>query len=143
MTTIRYLSPTDLLVIHRSLLLEFGGMPGITQAGFGRLEIAAFAPQQTMFGADLYPGLADKASALVYGIIGNHPFSDGNKRAAVVALNVMLVLNGATLQATNDELYDLAMAASVGLPREDITRWIEAHCPDLAAASTPATEPAP
>jgi death-on-curing protein len=86
-----------------------------------------------MFGQDLYPGLADKVVALVYGIISNHPFSDGNKRVAVVALDVMLTLNGATLVATNDEVYELALAAAGGMPREELRRWIIAHCPDLPA----------
>jgi death-on-curing protein len=131
--TVHYLLPADLLLIHHALLLEFGGMSGVTQAGFGRLETAAFAPRHGMFGQDLYPGLADKAAALVYGIISNHPFSDGNKRVAVVALDVMLTMNGATLVASNDEVYDLALAVADGMPREELRRWIVAHCPDLPA----------
>jgi prophage maintenance system killer protein len=35
---------------------------------------------QTFGGDDLYPGLAEKASHLLYFLIKNHPFSDGNKR---------------------------------------------------------------
>jgi death-on-curing protein len=131
---VRYLLPPDLLLIHHALLLEFGGLPGVTQAGFGRLDTAAFAPQHGMFGQDLYPELVDKVAALVYGIISNHPFSDGNKRVAVVALDVMLALNGATLVATNDEVYDLALAVASGMPRDELRRWIVAHCPDLPAS---------
>jgi death-on-curing protein len=124
----RYLSPRDLLVIHQSLLLEFGGMPGITEAGFGRLETAAAVPQQSMFGADLYPTLADKGAALLHAIIRNHPFSDGNKRVAVVALVVLLQLNGAALEASNDEIYDLAIATSEGrTSREDLAAWVAAR----------------
>lgn len=122
-----YLTPLDLITIHQALLTEFGGMPGITEAGFGRLETAAYAPQQTMFGADLYPDLPAKAAALVFSIIGNHPFSDGNKRVAVVALDLMLTLNGAALTATDAEVYDLAMAVAAGMPRAAIVAWIADH----------------
>jgi death on curing protein len=124
----RYLTPYDLLLIHQSLLSQFGGMAGITEAGFGRLETAAYAPQQSMFGEDLYPDLPSKAAALVAAITGNHPFSDGNKRVAVVALDLMLTLNGATLSATNDEIYELAIASARGMEREAITAWVYAHC---------------
>jgi hypothetical protein len=48
--TMRYLTPTELIAIHSMLLGEFGGMRGITEAGFGRLEAAAAAPQASMFG---------------------------------------------------------------------------------------------
>ena len=133
----RYLSPYDLLLIHQSLLSQFGGMAGITEAGFGRLETAAYAPQQSMFGADLYPDLPSKAAALVAAITGNHPFSDGNKRVAVVALDLMLTLNGATLSATNDEIYELAIAAARGSDRATITAWVYEHC--RAAKVNPAS----
>jgi death-on-curing protein len=124
----RYLSAHDLLVIHQALLLEFGGMPGITEAGFGRLETAAAVPQHSMFGDDLYPTLADKGAALLHAIIRNHPFSDGNKRAAVVALMVLLRLNGAALEASNDEVYELAIAASEGrMARDDLAAWVAAR----------------
>jgi death-on-curing protein len=123
----RYLSPHDLLIIHQSLLTEFGGMVGITEAGFSRLETAAATPRQTMFGDDLYPDLASKAAALVFSITRNHPFSDGNKRVAVVALDVMLTRNGWRLTASNDAMYDLAMAAANGLEREAIEEWVRGH----------------
>ncbi|NJK78390.1 MAG: type II toxin-antitoxin system death-on-curing family toxin [Chloroflexaceae bacterium] len=124
---IQYLSPEELIIMHQSLLLEFGGMGGITEAGFTRLENAAYAPRQSMFGTDLYPDLPTKAAALVYGIIRNHPFSDGNKRTALVALAVLLELNGATLTATNDEAYNLALAVAADMTRAELTTWIAAH----------------
>jgi death-on-curing protein len=124
----RYLSARDLLLIHQTLLQGFGGMAGITETGFGRLETAAHAPRHSMFGADLYPDLPSKAAALVHSIMHNHPFSDGNKRTAVVALDLMLTLNGATLHASNQQVYDMAMAVASGMPREELIAWVAAHC---------------
>lgn len=136
----RYLSATDLLVIHQGLIESFGGMAGITEAGFARLEAAAAAPRQSAFGADLYPELADKAAALVFAIVRGHPFSDGNKRVAVAALDLILALNGARLTASNAELYDLAMAAAGSLPRDALVDWVRGH---LAPADAEVDPPPP
>lgn len=122
-----YLTPEDLLLIHQALIEEFGGMPGITEAGFARLEAAAGTPRQSAFGVDLYPELADKAAALAHAIVRGHPFSDGNKRVAVVALDLMLTLNGTRLTADNTQVYDLAMAAAKSMPREELAAWVREH----------------
>lgn len=123
-----YLSPADLIAIHELLLTEFGGMRGITEAGFGRLEAAAAAPQASMFGAEIFPSLSDKAAALCQGIARAHPFSDGNKRVALVALGVFLQQNGARLQANNDEAYATIMALARGeLAHAALAEWVARH----------------
>lgn len=141
-----YLTPHDLLLIHAALLDEFGGMHGVTEAGFARLEAAAATPRQSAFGLDLYPDLPAKAAALAHAIIRNHPFSDGNKRVAVAALDLMLTLNGATLVAGNDQVYALAMAAAERMDREAVEDWVRYHTlmPPLAmtGAAPAAPEPA-
>ena len=131
-----YLVPADLIVIHEMLIAEFGGMRGITEAGFGRLEAAAAAPQVSMFGADIYPDLPGKAAALCDAIVRAHPFSDGNKRVGLVALDLFLARNGATLTATNDQAYTTIMALAQGqLSREELTAWIAQHSEELRVKS--------
>jgi death on curing protein len=123
-----YLTPTDLIAIHELLLAKFGGMRGITEAGFGRLEAAVATPQASMFGQDLYPGVTEKAAALCQAIVRAHPFSDGNKRVALVALDMFLAHNSRTLAATNDEAYATIMALARGeLGREALVEWVEQH----------------
>ena len=122
-----YLSAYDLLTIHGALLHEFGGMRGVTEAGFGRLEQVVAAPQQSAFGEELFPDLPSKAAALAHAVVRNHPFSDGNKRVALAALDVMLSLNGAALGASNDEAYALIMAAANGIAREEMVAWVRSH----------------
>ncbi|HJZ47185.1 MAG TPA: type II toxin-antitoxin system death-on-curing family toxin [Roseiflexaceae bacterium] len=124
----RYLSPADLIAIHELLLSEFGGMRGITEAGFGRLEAAAATPRASMFGEDIYSGRAEKAAALCLAIVRAHPFTDGNKRVALVALDMALALNGARLVATNAEAYTAIMALARGeMRREELAAWVEQH----------------
>jgi death-on-curing protein len=123
----RYLTPEELLVIHQALIETFGGMAGITEAGFTRLEAAAATPLQSAFGEDIYPDLAAKAGALAHAIVRGHPFSDGNKRVAAVALDLMASLNGARLTASNDDLYALAMKAAESMEREPLIAWVREH----------------
>lgn len=124
----QYLTPADLIAIHELLLTEFGGMRGITEAGFGRLEAAAAAPQASMFGDEIFPSLSAKAAALCQGISRAHPFSDGNKRVALVALDVFLRQNGARLQASNAEAYETIMALARGeLAHAALAEWVEGH----------------
>jgi death-on-curing protein len=122
----KYLTPAELIVIHELLLSQFGGMRGITEAGFGRLEAAAAAPQASMFGVDMYTSLAEKAAALCQAVVRAHPFSDGNKRVALVGLDLFLAQNGARLQATNDDAYTTIMALARGeIAHAALAAWVE------------------
>jgi death-on-curing protein len=124
----RYLTPADLIAVHELLMAEFGGMRGITEAGFGRLEAATAAPQASMFGEELYAGTASKAAALCQAIVRAHPFTDGNKRVALVALDVFLDANGYALTATNDEVYAVIMAlAQSEMGHAALVTWVERH----------------
>jgi death-on-curing protein len=124
----RYLTPAELIAIHELLLSEFGGMRGITEAGFGRLEAAAATPRASMFGEDIYAGVGAKAAALCLAIVRGHPFSDGNKRVALVALGAVLAFNGARLTATYDQAYSTILALARGvLGRDELADWVEQH----------------
>jgi len=120
---IRYLSPAEVLLIHDHAIREFGGSFGLIS--LERLEAAIGAPRQTMFGEELYPNLLSKAAILFYLLVKNHPFVDGNKRTAALALIEFLERNGYTLDATNDELYQFTVdVASSALGKEEAEEWI-------------------
>ena len=122
------LTSPDLLSIQELLLTEFGGMRGVTQAGFGRLEAAAAAPYTSAFGERLFGTPQAQAAALCYAIVKGHPFSDGNKRVALVALDLALNSAGYTLTASNDEAYTLIMGLADGsLNRDALLAWLELH----------------
>lgn len=57
-------------------------------------DIAVAQPRMTFGGEDLYPTIIEKASALGFSLINNHPFIDGNKRLGHAAIETFLVLNG-------------------------------------------------
>jgi death-on-curing protein len=75
----------------------------------GSLEWVLDAIQYPLFGIDLYPTLADKAAILAWTIIDGHVFYDGCKRTGVSALEIFVRLNGYALEATSEELIDVAL----------------------------------
>jgi death-on-curing protein len=123
----RYLTAEELLIVHQALIERFGGMAGITEAGFARLEAAAATPRQSAFGEELYPDLGAKAGALAHAIVRGHPFTDGNKRVAVAALDLTASMNGATLSADNDAIYAVTMAAAENMGRAQLIAWVREH----------------
>jgi death on curing protein len=92
----------------------------------GALESAIAQPRMTFGGTELYPTIIEKASALGFLIVMNHPFVDGNKRAGHAAMETFLVLlNRLEIKAMVDEqeLTILALAAGE-LDRDAFTDWL-------------------
>ena len=96
------LTKEQVLYLHAELIEEFGGTDGIRDMGL--LESAMYAPFQTFGGEALYPSVQAKAAKLGLGIVGNHPFLDGNKRTGAHVMLIFLALNGIELEYTQEEL---------------------------------------
>jgi death-on-curing protein len=88
----RYLTLEEVLDLHALVLQQSGGMPGIRDPN--ALDSAIAQPAMAFGGHDLYPNIADKAAALAFSLVMNHPFFDGNKRIGHAAMETFLVLNG-------------------------------------------------
>lgn len=79
-------------------------------------------------GADLYPSVEEKAAALGFSLISNHPFVDGNKRIGHAALEAFLMLNGSELATSVDDAEQMIMCiASGNSSREELLTWVRAH----------------
>ena len=89
------------------MIEEFGGDIGLRDRGL--LESAVAMPQSTFGGEDLHAGVAEKAAAYHFHLCANHPFIDGNKRVAVAASEVFLLINGLELSASDDEIQELTL----------------------------------
>ena len=79
---IRYLSINEVLELHSRVMQASGGLLGLLD--LGALESAVAQPRMVFAGAELYPALPEKAAALGFSLIQNHPFIDGNKRPAML-----------------------------------------------------------
>lgn len=109
--------------IHAEALERFGGLDGIRELAL--LESAVAAPQSSFGGQSPYADIPEVAAAYLFYLCKNHPFIDGNKRAALGACLVFLRLNDFEPQADGPEWEDLTMAiASNQLDREQATQKI-------------------
>lgn len=104
---IEYLSLDDVLTLIDDL-----GVGPIRDIGL--LDSAVHRPQASVFGADAYPGIDDKAAALLESLVRNHALVDGNKRIGWLATVVFYGLNDITLEAPDDDAYDLVIAIAGG-----------------------------
>lgn len=122
----RYLTLNEVLEVHRQVMAQSGGAEGLMH--LPALESALAQPQMTFGGEDLYPTLVDKAAALGYALIKNHPFLDGNKRTGHAAMEVFLVLNGYEIRAAIDEQeHVMLQVAASAIDREGFTAWLRTH----------------
>lgn len=116
----------QLLMLHASAIELFGGGEGVRD--MGRLDAAIATQTQEVFGEELYPTLLLKAAALIRGIIGDHPFADGNKRTALVVGVTLIEVNGHNFTSETGEIEDFAVRVAVEhLSVEDIAKWLEEH----------------
>ncbi len=120
----RYLSLDEVVEIYHQVMAQSGGLVGIRDIGL--LESALSQPLMTFGGQSLYPTLIEKASALGFGLIKNHPFLDGNKRIGHASMEVFLVLNGYEIKAGIDEQEKIILDVAAGnLNREEFTVWLQ------------------
>ena len=110
--------------VHAEQIAEHGGGEGVRDPG---LLASALARPQNLAAYEA-PDTASLAAATAFGIARNHPFIDGNKRTAYVALETFLALNGFAFVATDEAstLTMLSMAAG-DLEDAEFTAWVRRH----------------
>jgi death-on-curing protein len=115
----------DALALHDQLLALDGGATGVRDEGL--LQSALARPQQLSAYGDK-PDLVELAAAYTSGILGNHPFVDGNKRTGFVVGILFLEINGARLTATEEEATQAIMSLAAGTLDEDaFAAWLRAN----------------
>jgi death-on-curing protein len=119
--SVRWIAKATILKIHSAQLAEHGGIPGVRDDGL--LESALARPElKAQYGeADL----ALLAAAYAYGIARNHPFLDGNKRTAYVAMELFLLKNGMLLVSSDEDSVITFLKLAAGELSEDgLAAWI-------------------
>lgn len=120
----RWVDRRALVLLHAESLAEHGGGEGVRDEGL--LQSALARPQN--LSAYGQPDFADLAASYGLGLAKNHPFMDGNKRVAFLAIGLFLYLNGYRLKATQAEatLTMLAVAGSE-ITEAELAMWIRDH----------------
>jgi death on curing protein len=124
MTTIEMVDEDMLLAMHDEQLAEHGGAPGLRDENLMRSALAR-PEMKLQYGVD---DVRELAAALAYGVARNHPFIDGNKRTAYVAMETLLGMNGWRLVATDEDATVTFLRLAAGeVPEHDLSDWIKAN----------------
>jgi len=120
---IKFIELDELLRIHRLGMIDQGSDPAIRDLGL--LESALAMPRQQFGGEYLHSDLPSMAAAYAFHICGNHPFVDGNKRAATAAMVMFLSDNGWEFFAGVDEAERAIVRLAAGqCSKEEWTSWV-------------------
>ena len=113
----------DIYELHNQLEETFILSSGVRDKNL--LASAVNTPFQTFMGNDLYPSIYDKAAQLCYGIVKNHPFTDGNKRTALHSMYVYLIINRFDITATQQEVENLIINVAAGkMTNVELAQWL-------------------
>lgn len=115
-----FLSRQEIIYIHQQLINQFGGIHGLRDEG--ALESALTAAKNRAYYE--HAGLAACAATYAWHISQAHAFFDGNKRIAAAAAEIFLEINGAKLNAGNDQLVELFLRIAAGtMSRDEVESW--------------------
>ncbi len=120
---ITFLSVEDVIYLHRNTIEHEGGLEGLRDVKL--LESAVTMPRQQFGGEYLHPDIPAMAAAYLFHIAQNHPFADGNKRAA--ALTTLVFLKGNRVNKLPDpaSLEEVVMKVASGdFSKEELIRWM-------------------
>jgi len=123
---IHYVTIEEVLIIRDGVMEQSEGRKGILD--FTMLHSAIERPKATFDGKELYPGIFEKASALVHSLIRNHPFNDGNKRTGLAITAWFLRQNGWKLVAPEDDLIQFTLdIQKKHVAFEHVASWLQVH----------------
>lgn len=122
----QWLDATIVLDVHAEQLALFGGADGVRDIGL--LESALGRPLNKFAYGET--DLASLAAAYAFGLARNHPFVDGNKRAAFASIIVFLGLNGIDFDVPPEAATAMILGVAAGEISEDgLARWIADNMP--------------
>jgi len=112
MKKIVFLTLAEVIEIHTDQIKRYGGTDAIRDMGL--LSSAVAMPYASFHDTFLHADIFEMAAAYAFHISQNHPFVDGNKRAALASALVFLELNGITISDPHEKLYEAMMSLTSG-----------------------------
>jgi len=126
-----FLPKKVILFFHEQLIQTYGGTYGIRDKKL--LDSALEQPKTTFEGKYLHNTLIKMAAAYGYHLCNNHPFVDGNKRIALIAMDVFLQRNGFEIIASEKETYKMMIKlATKEFNKNQLVKWLEHNTSTLA-----------
>lgn len=127
LTRITFLSLAEAIAIHNDQIERYGGQPGIRDLGL--LQSALAMPRASAEGEWLHADIYEMAAAYVFHICQDHPFVDGNKRAALACGLVFLELNGVSVLDPTGRLYHAMQSVAAGRLSKNALARVFRHLP--------------
>jgi death-on-curing protein len=122
----RFLLVEEVLLIHAHQIEQYGGSFGVRDTSL--LLSAVAAPEASFAGGFLHGTLFEMAAAYLFHLARNHPFLDGNKRAALASALVFLELNDVAVDAPDDALGEIVVRVATGAAsKAEAAVFLEAH----------------
>jgi death on curing protein len=127
----RWLEAADLIAMHREVIAEFGGRPGLRDQAL--LELAAARPKHlAAYGP---ANVFELAESYAFGLARNHPFIDGNKRVSLIAAFTFLALNGWEVAAEEAATVLVFLDLAAGkLTEKQLALWLERNSRAVAGS---------
>lgn len=120
------LTVDEIISLHTKLVSKTGGSDGLRDRGL--LESAVYSAMGGFGDEEAYPTIEEKAARLMYALVNNHAFVDGNKRIGVLVMLTTLRLNSVELKFTQTELIELGLQTASGkADYEQVLEFIKSH----------------
>jgi death on curing protein len=130
MNEIEFLPKHIIIYFHQQIISLYGGTLGLRDEGL--LDSALEQPRAMFDGSYLHDSLVKMAAAYGFHICNNHPFIDGNKRVALVAMDAFLQKNGFEISSSEKDVYEIMMKLASGtITKAGLTDWLEANISKL------------
>ena len=121
-----FLTLDEVIEIHHDQIQRYGG--DATLRDLGLLQSAVATPQAAFGGQFLHEYPHEMAAAYLFHLAQNHPFVDGNKRAALASALTFLVMNGLALDASQDDVEQLTLSVAAGqTPKEAVADFFQSR----------------
>jgi death-on-curing protein len=128
--SIRFVPLEVVLTIHADLLQRYGGRAGMRDRKL--LESALAQLKMTIEGRFVHKTIFEKAAAYGYHLCKNHPFVDGNRRVALVLMDIFLERNGWEIAAHEEQTYAMVMDLATGkLIKAQLASWLKKNSSKL------------
>ncbi|WP_340106068.1 type II toxin-antitoxin system death-on-curing family toxin [Rhodohalobacter sp. 8-1] len=114
------------LAFHKDQLKQYGGKEGVRDESL--LESALAQPEASFGGDYVHRDIFHMSAAYGFHICQNHPFFDGNKRTALIAMYTFLFVNGYRVVADKKSLFAVVMDLANGkVTKDELSKYLETH----------------
>jgi death-on-curing protein len=122
--SVQFIPEEVVFTIHTDILHRYGGEPGVRDRNL--LDSALAQPKMTTDGKYLHKSIFDKAAAYGFHVCMNHPFVDGNKRVALVLMDIFLQKNGWEINAPEEDTYLMMISLASGkFNKSQLSSWLK------------------